>query len=452
MATTSSLGIGTGVDLQSMLTKLMAAERTPIDVLTTRITAANSKISLYGTLKSKLDALKTAADTLQFPSRLSAITATSSDTTVVGATADFTAAAGSYAINVTQLATAQKSFSKAYDTGTSFGQGTLDFVVAGTAHSIALTDQSSYTLQEILGKINDADIGVTATVISGTDGERLILTGSQTGASNSFSFTTTIAAPDSVPAGTTQDKLDVVDTSASLASSTAQDAAITIDGVPTTSTTNSISSAVSGLTFSAVKLGTATVTVQSDSAKIVTAAQALVDSYNAAVTLIKSNSNYDLTTKTSQAFNADSAARSVLTALSNTRTTVPTELGSATIQSLAELGISVQQTGLLTLDTTTLKSAISTSASDVTQTLGAYGKTFSDSVGAMLDSGGLVTNRVDSLNTSVRTFKDSQAALEIRVAAIEKRYRAQFTALDKLVSSMQNTSSYLTQQLAALAK
>lgn len=452
MATTSSLGIGTGVDLQSMLTKLMAAERAPIDVLTSRITTANSKISLYGTLKSKLDALKTAADTLQFPSRLSAITATSGDTTVLGATADFTASAGSYAVSVTQMATAQKSFTQAYDVGTTFGQGTLDFVVGGTPHSIDLTDQSSYTLQEILGKINDADIGVTATIVSGTAGDRLILTGSETGSTKGFTFTTTIAPPDSVPSGTPQASLDALDTAPELATAIAQDGIITVDGIPVTSSSNTFTSAVSGLTFTAVKLGSTSVTVQTDSSKIVAAAQALVDSYNATVTLVKSNSSYDQATKTAQALNGDSAARSLLTALTNTRTTAPSELSSATYQSLAELGISVQQSGLLTLDTATLKTAISTSASDVTQTLVAYGKSFSDSVTAMLNTGGLITNRVDSLNTSVKNFKDSQAALEIRVAGIEKRYRAQFTALDKLVSSMQTTSSYLTQQLAALAK
>lgn len=452
MATTSSLGIGTGVDLQSMLTKLMAAERAPIDVLTSRITTANSKISLYGTLKSKLDALKTAADTLQFPSRLSAITATSGDTTVLGATADFTASAGSYAVSVTQMATAQKSFTQAYDVGTTFGQGTLDFVVGGTPHSIDLTDQSSYTLQDILGKINDADIGVTATIVSGTAGDRLILTGSETGSTKGFTFTTTIAPPDSVPSGTPQASLDALDTAPELATAIAQDGIITVDGIPVTSSSNTFTSAVSGLTFTAVKLGSTSVTVQTDSSKIVAAAQALVDSYNATVTLVKSNSSYDQATKTAQALNGDSAARSLLTALTNTRTTTPSELSSATYQSLAELGISVQQSGLLTLDTATLKTAISTSASDVTQTLVAYGKSFSDSITAMLNTGGLITNRVDSLNTSVKNFKDSQAALEIRVAGIEKRYRAQFTALDKLVSSMQTTSSYLTQQLAALAK
>src|SRR5574343_1169127 len=133
---TSSLGIGSGLDLNSMLTSIMTAEKAPITTLDGKISKANSKISLYGTLKSKLDALKTAADTLQFPARLSAIAATSSDTTVLGASADFTAATGSYAVTVTRLATAQKSFTQAYDVGTTFGQGTLNFVVGGTPHSI----------------------------------------------------------------------------------------------------------------------------------------------------------------------------------------------------------------------------------------------------------------------------------------------------------------------------
>ena len=85
MTTFSSLGVGAGVDLQSILTKLMAVERAPIDALNTKITSTNSTISLYGSLKSKLDSLASAADTLRFPSRLSALSATSADETVVKA-------------------------------------------------------------------------------------------------------------------------------------------------------------------------------------------------------------------------------------------------------------------------------------------------------------------------------------------------------------------------------
>lgn len=453
MATTSSLGIGAGVDLQSMLSSIMAAERAPITALEKKITTTNSKISLYGELRSKLDALRTASNTLQFPSQLSAITATSSDSTALSATAAFYASPGSYAVNVTQLATAQKSFSHAYDTGTSFGQGSLSFTVGGVAQPVIdLTDQASYTLQEIGAKINNANMGITATVIAGTDGDRLVLTGNKTGEDNDFSFTTTIAAPDSVPSGTPQAALSDLDTAPGLAVSSAANAEITIDGVAVSSDTNTFANAIGGVTFTALKSGSsATITVQTDGTKIKDAVQKFVDSYNSVVTKIKENSTYDLSTKTGKLFNGDSSARAIRESLSNARGTIPSELSGASIKTLSELGVRIQQDGLLSLDTSVLNQAISTSASDVTTTIAAYGKALSDTVSNIMGENGLLSNRVNSLNTSVDRYEDNVASLENRVALIEKRYRAQFTSLDTLLSSMQTTSSYLTQQLANLS-
>ena len=453
MATTSSLGIGAGVDLQSMLSSIMAAERAPITALEKKITTTNSKISLYGELRSKLDTLRTASNTLQFPSQLSAITATSSDSTALSATAAFYAAPGSYTVNVTQLATAQKSFSHAYDTGTSFGQGSLSFTVGGVAQPVIdLTDQASYTLQEIGAKINNANMGITATVIAGTDGDRLVLTGNKTGEDNDFSFTTTIAAPDSVPSGTPQPALSNLDTAPGLAVSSAANAEITIDGVAVSSDTNTFANAIGGVTFTALKTGSsATITVQTDGTKIKDAVQKFVDSYNSVVTKIKENSTYDLSTKTGKLFNGDSSARAIRESLSNARGTIPSELSGASIKTLSELGVRIQQDGLLSLDTSVLNQAISTSASDVTTTIAAYGKAMSDTVTNIMGENGLLSNRVNSLNTSVDRYEDNVAALENRVALIEKRYRAQFTSLDTLLSSMQTTSSYLTQQLANLS-
>lgn len=453
MATTSSLGIGAGVDLQSMLSSIMAAERAPITALEKKIATTNSKISLYGELRSKLDTLRTASNTLQFPSQLSAITATSSDSTALSATAAFYAAPGSYTVNVTQLATAQKSFSHAYDTGTSFGQGSLSFTVGGVAQPVIdLTDQASYTLQEIGAKINNANMGITATVIAGTDGDRLVLTGNKTGEDNDFSFTTTIAAPDSVPSGTPQPALSDLDTAPGLAVSSAANAEITIDGVAVSSDTNTFANAIGGVTFTALKTGSsATITVQTDGTKIKDAVQKFVDSYNSVVTKIKENSTYDLSTKTGKLFNGDSSARAIRESLSNARGTIPSELSGASIKTLSELGVRIQQDGLLSLDTSVLNQAISTSASDVTTTIAAYGKAMSDTVTNIMGENGLLSNRVNSLNTSVDRYEDNVAALENRVALIEKRYRAQFTSLDTLLSSMQTTSSYLTQQLANLS-
>lgn len=447
MATSSSLGIGTGIDLNTMLTSIITAERAPITALDTKISATNNTISLYGTLKSKLDALQTAADTLQYPSRLSALSATSSDTTVLSASAAYTASVGSYGLEVTQLASAQKNFTAAYASGTTFGPGDLNFTVGGVAATTISLTSSSSSLQEVSDAINNAKVGVTTTVITDSTGkQRMVLTGDKSGAGNNFSLTSTLAASGS------QASLASFDTTTvGLNRTAAQDATLKIDGIEVNSSTNTFSN-VAGLTLTAVKLGTSNVTVQNDSTKITSAVQSFVDSYNAVVSLIKANSNYDTTTKKAQAFNGDSTIRSLLNTLGSARTTVPTELSTATLQTLSSLGVSVQTSGQLKLDAAALNSAISTSATDVVKTLSAYGKSFSTEVTALLAGGGTVSNRMSSLNSSVNRFKDNQAALEIRVSLVEKRYRAQFTALDKLVSSMQTTSSYLTQQIAMLQK
>lgn len=447
MASYSSLGIGTGVDLQSMLTKIMAVERIPINTLDTRITDTNSKISVYGTLKSKLDALKSAAETLQYPSRLSAIAASSSDTTVLGSSAAFNAPIGSYSMSVTQLASAQKSFSVAYSAGTTFGPGELNFTVAGQPMtSISLNNPAGYTLQEVGASINNAKIGVTATVITTSNGEqRMVLTGDKSGTGNGFSLTSTMT-----PSGG-QASLDSFDTlTPGLNRASAVNALMTIDGIEISSSTNTFSPTGTGLTLTALKTGTSQVTVQNDSGTITKAAQAFVDAFNAVATTVKSNNGYNAATKTGQAFTGDMAARTVLDTLGNARSALPPELSDATFKTLASLGITIQRTGLLSLDTSKLNSAISTSPGETVKTLNAYGAALNNAVSNMLGTNGTVANRISSLNAAVTRLTENKEAMEVRVGLIEKRYRAQFTALDKLVSSMQTVSSSLGQQLATL--
>jgi flagellar hook-associated protein 2 len=100
------------------------------------------------------------------------------------------------------------------------------------------------------------------------------------------------------------------------------------------------------------------------------------------------------------------------------------------------------------LDKSKLSSAISASPSEVVKTLNAYGEAFSTKVAELQGSSGAVSNRLSNLNATVRRDQDRVAALELRVGLVEKRYRAQFTALDKYVSAMNTTSTSLAQQLA----
>jgi flagellar hook-associated protein 2 len=277
----------------------------------------------------------------------------------------------------------------------------------------------------------------------------MILTSSKSGAANGFSLTSTLP-PSDAPGPVAQASLASFEPTTGIGAkgSAAKDAVMTFDGVEVTSSTNQFTDAVSGLTFSAVKLGTATVSVQNDSGKITAAAKAFVDSYNAVATTVKSNSGYDVATKTGKAFNGDAAARSVMDSLGNSRTTTPAELSTATYKTLADLGITVQQTGQLSLDSAKLTSAISSSPDEVIKTLSAYGKSFAEAITIMQNSDGTVSTKVNALNASVKRFQATQETLTARLVLVEKRYRAQFTALDKYVSSMNTTSSYITQQFA----
>jgi len=446
MATYSTLGVGSGIDLQGLLTKLMAAERTPITLIESKISTTNSKISAFGVLKSKLDTLQSASDDLRYSTRLAAKTATSSDSTVASATATTSAINGSYSLDVTQLASAQKSFTTAYSAGTTFGQGELSFTVGGVTTPITLDDQTSYTLEEVGSRINAANVGVTATVITASDGaQRMVLTGKETGSGNGFSLTSTLTASDS------QASLDSFDTTTTgLMRQDAQDALMSIDGIEVSSSTNVFASALPGVSITAAKVGTSSLTVSNNDSHVIDSAQAFVDAYNAVISNISSNTGYDESSSSGKAFSGDFAIRAVTEGLRSVRMNEPAGVADSSFKALSDLGITVQRDGTLKLDTTKLQEALDTSSDDVITTLNAYGDAFSTELSSKLSSSGAFTSRLDSLNNSVQKMQDNIDTMEIRLALTEKRYRAQFTALDQYVASMQSTSTYLTQQISSL--
>lgn len=446
----SSLGVGTGMDLSSILEKLMAAERQPLNTLESKIISTNSKLSTYGLLNSALEKLKNAANKFSSAFNLNTTSASTGDTTIATAEAAFNASIGSYSLSVTQLAASQKSFTNAISASTTFGQGTLEFDINGTPQTIDLNDQSSYTLYEVAGKINDAGIDITATVVSGTGGNRLILTGSTTGATGSFTLSTTDATV-TPPAVSLAQLANFDTTTPNLARSTAQDAEFAIDGVAGTSGSNTVTGAVAGMTINLLKTGATTITVANDNSKVSAAVQAFVDAYNAVNTLIKENTTYDVASKRAKPLNGDAVIRSIQSALTNVRTTVPAELSSATYQTLAEIGVSIQQDGSLKLDTSKLSSTLASSSKEVLKTLNAYGTAFNGTIGNIVGTSGIVQGRIDGLNSQVKQYNDNKVALQVRIDNIEKRYRTQFIALDRMMSSMQTTSSFLTRQLSSLS-
>jgi flagellar hook-associated protein 2 len=459
MATYSSLGVGAGLDLQTLLSKLMDAERTPVRQLESRIAATNTKISSYGTLQSKLDGLKAASDTLKFESSLVAKTATSTDSSVATATASASALNGSYTLEVSQLASTQKSFSAAFNANQTFGSGTLTFSINGSPTTAIDITGSDNTLQGIGAQINAANVGVKATVIASSDGsQRMVFTSDKTGADQSFTLSSSIPAVAPFGGGTAVSLGDFDETTDGLARKVASDAMVKIDGISVSSSSNTFEAALPGVSFTVSKASTvdtpaiSTLTIGNNDEKIVAAVQAFVDAYNAVSTNVTQNTGYDSVKKAGKAFSGDFAVRSVMDDLRNARSTEPAGVSSSVFKTLNDLGISVQQSGALSLDSTKLKEKLAAASGDVIKTLNAYGDAFSSSLSGTLSTGGAFASRVDGLNSSVQRYQDSITALEVRLAQTERRYRAQFTALDKYVSAMQSTGSYLSQQLSSLQK
>jgi len=441
--TISSLGIGTGtLDTASLVEQLMAIERQPIDRLDTKETAFNAQISAFGSIKSRLSTLQSAAETLSDPNSLAAFSATAGNTDVMTATAGTFARAGSYTVNVQQMATAQKSFSSLYTSTDTFGAGTLSFSINGSTEDVVLSS-SSNSLQDVANAINDAGISVRATVVNGDAGSRLVLTSRDTGTDNAFTLSVSGGDANLTSLGT----FDGSNPNAV----TAQNAIITVEGETVTSQSNQITSAIANVTITAKLVGTSTLEVARDSSGISDSVQAFVDAYNAMRSEITKQTAYDADSKTAQPLNGDATTRNLLSHLRSSISTVPSGLSGGNFEYLFNLGVSLQQDGTLSFTSSKLDDAINSDFNGVMTALNAYGTSIADMATAFTESDGLIDNRVNGIGTSISTLDDQRTRMEQQLTVTEARLRAQFTALDTLMASLSTTSTYLTQQLDSLS-
>lgn len=464
MATISSLGVGSSLPLDTLLEQLMTVERQPITQIETRKSSTQTKLSAYGTLKSSLASLQTAAEALNTKAKFSAFTATVADTTVASAAASGSAAAGSYSLEVSQLAQSQKVKSAGYaatsstiatgtftiDIGKYAEDGTTDFTASKTTN--ITIDSSNNTLAGLRDAINSANAGVTATIVNdgGSSPYRLVLTASASGTANSFrtsglsGFSYT---EDATPAPSND--LSSIQV--------AKDAKFKLDGIDIVKSSNVVTDAIDGvtLTLSKTNVGAATTLnvntdVSGEKAKI----DAFIKAYNDVIGLMKSQSAYNETNKTAGPLNGDATLRSIQSQL---RGIVGGTLGGSGMTRLSDAGIKINVDGTLTADSTKLEAALKDPTKDVGALFAKVGSTsgFADQVASavkeMIDSDGLLTSRTDGLNSTIKNFDKRIEEMEKRLELVETRYKRQFAALDTMIAGLNSTSSYLAQQLEKLA-
>lgn len=442
----SAAGMLSGLDVDGLVSSLMSIEQQPLANLHSKQTSFNAKLSAFGTLKSAVSTFQTAVKNVSSDA-LSALTATSSKSETVGVSVakGSGASAGTYSIEVSKLAQSDKLVSAGVATGTKFtaAGGTMSISVNGKTVPVTTVDG---TLASLSNAINKANAGVTATVLNDGTSDRLVITGNETGNANSVSIAATgELAQFATGTGSTMTK-----------SQTAQNAEMTIDGVPVSKASNTVTDAIKGVTLNLVQTNVGSpvkVSLAKDTTTVTNNITAFVDAYNALATAVNKQTSYNATTKTSAVLNGDASARSILT-------NIRAELGKAVsdaggLKSLSDIGIAFQRDGTLKLEKPDkLKSAMETNFTGVSSLFSSadgIGTRLSKVTEEMLGSKGVFKSRTDGLNATIASLGKSQDRMELQLAQTEKRYRTQFTALDTMMVNMQSMNSYLTQQLSALA-
>lgn len=441
MATITSLGSGSGLDLEGLVTNLMNAERTPLIALQKQEASFNSTISALGSLKSKLSELQTAANGLK-PTigqtaldKFASFSTTVADPTITSATAASGAVTGNYALTVSKLALPQTSVSTAPPAILPAIGDTLSFSFAsnGATRDKTITiDSSNNTLAGLRNAINNAKMGVSATIVNGKDGAQLILTGEE-GLANGFTLN-----------GTGNLATAFVEKQAS------QDAEFSINGIAATSSTNKVAGTLDGVILNLSKEGSTTLAVtQDNTTNLTTALNTFIQAFNDANTLMKSQGAYNQATKVAGVLQGNGTLRSAQEAL---RSLVfnTTSGGTSSYQRLSDIGISVSSDGMLKLDSTKLSNALSADASGVAQVVSSVGTAYNKRLENFIGVSGSIQTATDSANKILKSYAAREASLQLHLNAIETQYRKRFTALDTLLAGMKQTSSYLAQQLASL--
>jgi flagellar hook-associated protein 2 len=375
-------GIGSSLDVNAIVSQLMAVERQPLALLERRESDYQSKLSAYGTLKGALSTFQTAMKGLADAAKFEAITASPEDPSLFTASANGKAVPGTYSVEIEQLAQQQKIRSEGYaSTSSVVGSGKLTiqygtydnslntFTLNSTKAAQAVTiDPSNSSLSGIRDAINAASIGVNATIINDGSSNRLVLTAKDAGAANSIRIMVNDDdGANGDAAGLSQLAFDPTATGGNGKNltqvQTAQDAKLEIDGIAISKPSNTITDAIEGVTLNLLESNpgsTTTLNVARDGASIKTSVEAFVKAFNTVNQTLSDLSSYNAGTKKGAILQGDSAALSIQSWL---RSTVTGAVGSASEQagslaSLSQIGVSFQKNGSLAVDAAKLQAAI----------------------------------------------------------------------------------------------
>jgi flagellar hook-associated protein 2 len=432
----TSTGIGSGLDIGAIVSSLTTAfGAAQTSQLTNQQNSLDAQVSAYGTFTAALDTLKLALPALEDPSQLAGFDATVADKNIASATTDSDAVAGTYSLQVNNLATAATATSAALSGTAALGTGTLTIAVGGSSMAITI-DETNNTLAGIASAINSApnNPGVSASVINTTDGSRLVLSGTLTGAANQITVT-----PSGGDGGLAALALTTVP---------AQDASFSINGFAATSASNVVSNAITGVTINLLQPSAAAtptmLTISPDTSSAQTSIDNFVTAVNGVLSSIQTLTGYDPSTQTAGPLNGNAT----LEAFQNQLQKILGQFtsGNGGVNSLTDLGISAGTGGTYSTDDTKLGNALSASLSSIGNLLGGpngIATQIDNLVDGYTKPGGLLATINQGLQTGLTNVSKQQTALAAQMAAYSARLTAEYNAMDTAVALLKQTQTYL---------
>jgi len=444
MASITSAGIGSGLNVTELVSQLVAADGAPTENrLNALETTTKAQISAFGSIKAALSGVDSALKKLNGDGGLPGRKASVAEGAGFVATASAAASLGTYSVIVDKLASAQKLQSAAAASSIQIGNGILTLKV-GTGDAFDVTIAAGKgTLADIRDAINTqaAGKGVNATLVRGDAGDVLMLASSKLGTGGALTVTASGGDGGLSVLATTGGTMTVA--------TPAQDAQVRVDGITRTYSGNSINDLIDGVTLNLTQAKpgeTFKLEVGSDASTLKASLLGFISSYNTALGALRTQSAAGGEGKTAGPLSGDAAPRAIMQSLRNA-------VGGS-YASLSALGLKTAVDGSLSLDGSKFDTAIAANPLAVKNLFGEgaeFGKNLRDMLHNFIGDQGLLADRSKSLDSRMKSVTEQRAGLDARMERLEASYRRQFTALDAMMAQMQGTSSYIAQQLGAIS-
>lgn len=452
----SAPGIGSGLDIQGIVSQLVKLEQRPLAKLQTDAANYQARLSAFGQLKSQIANLNDQAARLANPSTFTGLTLTSGKSSAVNGriTSTSQATPTQFTVGVSQLAQAQSTVSAPVAAGSDLS-GTLNISIGNTSDAdsfgpaVSVEILETDTLSDVARKINEANAGVTATVLNDAQGQRLLVRSANTGEDNGFRITATGSTglsdlaydPFGPPTTTTLAQAGL-------------NTAATINGVSISSANNTFDEIVPGISLTVSEVTPADspvlITVAQDKAAVRTAINNFVQSYNALNDALAEMTRYNPADKTAGTLQGDATAVGIQTALR--RLLGGKESAGSSFNYLSDLGISFQADGKLRVDNARLDAALTDlddvqryfAATDGATALAVRLQSFTE---GMLSASGVLTTKEQSIKSSIDRNTREQERLAERVSRTEERLLAQYSRLDTQLAQLTALSNFVSQQV-----